>query len=71
MAHVNDMLAVVWHTPLLEESSIAPMARVRVVAFRMNTSQTTEETVSGLDGLGALQPVQASHICQAQECTPS
>jgi hypothetical protein len=55
MAHVNDMLAVVCHTPLLEESSIAPIARVRAVAFRINTPQTTEETGSGLDGLDWLQ----------------
>jgi hypothetical protein len=54
MAHVNDMLAVVCHTPLLEESSIAPTARVRAVAFRMNTPQTTEGTGSGLDWLQSL-----------------
>jgi hypothetical protein len=43
MAHVNDMLAVGCHNPLLE-SSIAPIARVRTAAFRMNTPQTNEET---------------------------
>jgi hypothetical protein len=62
MGHVNDMLAVVCHTPLLEESSIAPLAKVRAVTFRMNTPQTTEETGSGLNGLDWLQ---------SQECTPS
>jgi hypothetical protein len=55
MTHVNDMLAVVCHTHLLEESSIAPIARVRAVAFRLNTPQTIEETGSGLDGLDWLQ----------------
>jgi hypothetical protein len=55
LAHVNDILAVVCHTPLLEESSFAPIARVRAVAFCMNTPQTTEETGSGLDGMDWIQ----------------
>jgi hypothetical protein len=48
LAHVNDILAAVCHTPLLEESSFAPLAtlaRVRAVMFRMNTPKSTEETV--------------------------
>jgi hypothetical protein len=52
---VNDILAVVCHTPLLEESSFAPLARVRAVAFRMNTPKSTEETESDLDGLDWIQ----------------
>jgi hypothetical protein len=37
LAHVNDILAVECHTPLLEESGFAPIARVGALAFRMNT----------------------------------
>jgi hypothetical protein len=52
---VNDVLAVVCHTLLLEESSFAPLARVRAVAFRMNTPKSTEESDSDLDGLDKIQ----------------
>jgi hypothetical protein len=70
MAHVKDMLDVVCHTPLLEESSIASIPRVRAVPFRMhmNTPQTAQET--GMDWM-VWTDWKASRIHQAQECTPS